>query len=321
MNTTMLSQASVRQVGVVNTTERTCFLSPEEGVSLAVISLALCILGAAGNLLVCFSILLTPSLQRMSNWFLCSMALSDLLSVTIAAPLFSTLHFASTHSICLTTTKEVFRFVANLSGSVSVAHHCFVSVERYVAIVKPFTYKQILGKTRLTIMFILPWLLPLIYTNLRLFVTKTITSYISALLYFGSCITILVCYSFILHHVHKQQNLIHNKYGMAKRYETVRHDLERRLAVTVAVVILIFNLCWTPLFYFRIRTPNINYGIGYECAQTLALANGVFNPLIYNTRNREFRKAIKKVTCYCCERVARQTRATCKVNAISESYL
>lgn len=292
----------VQTTGIVNQTEAKCSLSVEEGITLAAINLTLSILGTTGNVLVCLSIILTPSLQVVSNWFLFSMAVSDLLNALIVAPLQSVLSLSYVHSVCLTEIKKIFRFVSNLSGSSSLTHLCFISLERCVAILKPFTYNEILCGRKLTAMFSLAWILPLIYTNLRLIVAKSYTSYLSVTSYFGFYATILVSYGCIFYNVHKERQRI-REFSMQGRLEKVRHDLEKRLAVTIAVVILVINVTWVPLFYYRLRDPSVSYGLGYECARTLVVASAVLNPVIYNMRSKDFRRATKRIICYCCSKV------------------
>ena len=69
---------------------------------------------------------------------------------------------------------------------------------------------------------------------------------------------------------------------------------EHRLTVTIAIVVIIFMICWFTLLYLQTAFPENNFDAAYTWAWRVALSNFSMNPLIYCLRSSEFRKAYKK---------------------------
>ena len=66
------------------------------------------------------------------------------------------------------------------------------------------------------------------------------------------------------------------------------HAVERHVTVTIAILVVIFTICWFPLLYLRSAFPEKNFGVAYNWARTLALSNSSMNPWIYWFRSAEF---------------------------------
>ena len=71
--------------------------------------------------------------------------------------------------------------------------------------------------------------------------------------------------------------------------------VERRVTVTIAIVVVIFTICWFPLLYLRSAFAEENFGVTYNWARTLALTNSTLNPWIYCFRIAEFRQAYREL--------------------------
>ena len=71
--------------------------------------------------------------------------------------------------------------------------------------------------------------------------------------------------------------------------------VERRVTATVAIVVVVFTICWIPLLYLRAAYAKSNVGVAYNWARTLALSNSAMNPWIYCFRMGEFRAAYEKL--------------------------
>ena len=95
-----------------------------------------------------------------------------------------------------------------------------------------------------------------------------------------------------------------------------------RIATTVAVVIGLFVICWTPFFGlnfgFAVCIATLSKGAGCLGLMTLPFdfpwilsvnnwlqyGNSVCNPVIYGFRNKDFRRAFRKILLgLCCKKV------------------
>ena len=92
-----------------------------------------------------------------------------------------------------------------------------------------------------------------------------------------------------------------------------------RIATTVAVVIGLFVICWTPFFginfAFAVCIATLFKGAGcpglmtlptwiFSVNKWLQYGNSVCNPVIYGFRNKDFRRAFRKILLgLCCKKV------------------
>ena len=237
------------------------------------------VVGTIGNLLVICTVSRNVSLQTVSHFWLVSMAVADLFVTALGQPLFSVFLGLQIGEECNEIVSQTFRLIANMSCSASVLHLCFISVDRCLVIVRP-NHKSLRTKKRFKIALVISWTLPVVYGVLRLTVSKKATSYFTVAAV-GLCyIAIILCYALIIVKVKK---------------EVSDHAVERRLAATMAVVVIIFTVCWFPLLYLRSKFAEENFGVAYNWARTLALTNSSMNPWIYCYRIAEFREAYRRL--------------------------
>ncbi|KAB0795423.1 hypothetical protein PPYR_12262 [Photinus pyralis] len=133
-----------------------CFL-----VALKITVMALIIIAALlGNLLVIVSVMRHRKLRVITNYFVVSLALADML-VAICAMCFN-------FSVEVTGGLWVFGyFMCDVWNSLdvyfstaSILHLCCISVDRYYAIVQPLDYPLIMTNTRLAVMLAVVWCSP-----------------------------------------------------------------------------------------------------------------------------------------------------------------
>ena len=254
------------------------------------------VIGTIGNVLVIGTVPTNFSLQTISNYWLVSMAVADLFVTALGQPIFSVFLGLQIGGECNEIVSQAFRLIANMSCSASVLHLCFISIDRCLVILRPHDFRAIRTKTRFKITLVIAWTLPVIYGALRLTVSKKGTSYFTVIA-MGLCyIAIISCYTLIILKVSKQGSATLKRLrSPSRRRVASEHLVERRVAVTIAIVVVIFTVCWFPLLYLRSAFAEENFGVTYNWARTLALSNSSMNPWIYCFRIAEFREAYRKL--------------------------
>lgn len=249
-----------------------------------VVNILSAVVGSVGNVLLICSVSKTLRLQTISNFLLVSMAVADVLVTALAQPLFSVFLGFQIDGQCRGTVLQFFRLIANMSCSASVLHLCLISIDRCLIILHSH-HKSIRTKTRLKLALLVAWALPIIYGVLRLTISKKGTSHFTVIAV-GLCyVAIISCYTLIILKVKKHIS---------------DQSIERRLAATMGIVVVIFTVCWFPLLYLRSAFAEENFGVAYNWARTLALSNSSMNPWIYCLRIAEFPEAYRRLLrCKC----------------------
>ena len=270
-----------------------CHLLPEKHVyGLIAVNVFSTFIGTVGNVLVISTVYWNGSLQTISNFWLVSMAVADILATALGHPLLSVFLGLQIRGDCNETVSQAFRLIANISCSASVLHLCFISMDRCLVILRPYNFRVIRTKQRFKIAMAIAWALPAVYGVLRLTVSKAATSYFTVVAV-GLCyIAIIVCYTLIVIKITKHGSTTLKRFRKRRSSE---YMVERRVTVTIAIVVVIFTICWFPLLYLRSAFAEENFGVTYNWARTLALTNSSLNPWIYCFRIAEFRQAYREL--------------------------
>ncbi|KAL0849822.1 hypothetical protein ABMA28_011761 [Loxostege sticticalis] len=143
-----------------NGTERNGTISGEGQVNnwWALVALVLVLCTAAGNVLVCLAIYLERRLQNVTNYFLMSLAITDLLVAILVMPLgILTLvrgYFPLPAVYCLT-----WICLDVLLCTASIMHLCTISVDRYLSLRYPMRFGRNKTRKRVTIKIVFVWIL------------------------------------------------------------------------------------------------------------------------------------------------------------------
>ncbi|XP_075981012.1 5-hydroxytryptamine receptor 2B isoform X2 [Anticarsia gemmatalis] len=124
----------------------------------ALVALMLVVCTAAGNVLVCLAIYLERRLQNVTNYFLMSLAITDLLVAILVMPLgILTLvrgYFPLPAVYCLT-----WICLDVLLCTASIMHLCTISVDRYLSLRYPMRFGRNKTRKRVTVKIAFVWML------------------------------------------------------------------------------------------------------------------------------------------------------------------
>ncbi|XP_048393928.1 G-protein coupled receptor 135 [Stegostoma tigrinum] len=280
--------------------------------SKALILLLIFLLSCLGNSAVIVMIVKHRQLRTVTNAFIMSLSLSDLLTALLCVP-FS--------FIMLFTQEGVWIFgdwfcIANgffnsCFGIISTLTMMLISFDRYYAIVRQPQEK--IGRRRATQLLVAVWLIAVLFSfpwylmaqaNGPMVVHKKGFYHCMYIFHSGSSrmgtsysiILIVVCYllpfslmCFCHYNICKTVRLSEIRVRPVTTYaHLLRFYSEMRTATTVLIMIVFIICCWGPYCIMGIITATGNFHftpIMDTVAILLAWANGALNPLIYATRN------------------------------------
>nr|NP_001034043.2 octopamine beta3 receptor, isoform J [Drosophila melanogaster]ABC66171.2 octopamine beta3 receptor, isoform J [Drosophila melanogaster] len=269
-----------------------------------------------GNALVIISVQRNRKLRVITNYFVVSLAMADML-VALCAMTFNA-------SVELSGGKWMFGpFMCNVYNSLdvyfstaSILHLCCISVDRYYAIVRPLEYP--LNMTHKTVCFMLAnvWILPALISFTPIFlgwytteehlreislhpdqcsfvVNKAYALISSSVSFWIPGIVMLVMYWRIFKEAIRQRKALSRTSS-----NILLNSAEHKAARTLGIIMGVFLLCWLPFFLWYVITSLC--GPACPCPDVLVVVlfwigyfNSTLNPLIYAYFNRDFREAFR----------------------------
>nr|XP_023652998.1 trace amine-associated receptor 1-like [Paramormyrops kingsleyae] len=206
----------------------------------------------------------------------------------------------------------------------SIFHLSFISVDRYFAVCTPLLYRSIVNSVSLLLMIITSWVFPAIFAygmifsdlNLKgsehffetqvqcvggctMFFSPASAAFSTIFSFFLPGLMMLGIYFKIYIVARRQARSIKDLTRQIKVEDgngsAVSRKQERKKAKTLAVVVGVFLICWTPFFLCNIMDPFIGYSIPPTLTDALfwfGYMNSSFNPLVYAFFYSWFRKAL-----------------------------
>ncbi|XP_015259693.1 PREDICTED: trace amine-associated receptor 1-like, partial [Cyprinodon variegatus] len=273
-----------------------------------VLVLILSLLIICGNLLVIISVIYFKQLHTPTNYLILSLAVTDLLVGALVLPFSTILSLSSCwySSYLLCKMRGVFDMLLCAS---SILNLCCISLDRYYAVCHPLTYRSRINVRFTLTMILVSWTLSALFSIIitvrgkseenpskgcRIFIATKESSLVSVLSFYIPSIIISTIYLKILMVAKRQARSIHN----TLRSETALSKMEKKANITLAVVLGVFLMCWTPYFFFIGLYSTRKYAIpamAMEAFKWLGWSNSVLNPLVYAFFYRWFRHAFKMI--------------------------
>ena len=257
-----------------------------------------------GNSLVVLSYKINNRLRTRTNAFLVSLAISDFLVGGVSLPMW--IYITSTEFNESATFKAVFRIFDIFTALASIFHLTAISIERYIAVSRPFYYKclsSFFHRAMITSAWIVagflaslssvtttaPWI-SRVYSTVLFIGGFTVPIVITACMYTG---VFSVARSLLQRnppHIASQENS-----RSLKQY----YQGERKVAVTVALITGLFLVAWVPFFSVSVTAAYCNHCLPSSpdslkglviIVKSVHYLNSAVNPLVYARRDREIRR-------------------------------
>ncbi|XP_066911282.1 octopamine receptor beta-2R-like [Clytia hemisphaerica] len=270
-------------------------------------TLVICIIG--GNVLVISAFMTNGrKIQTITNYFVVSLAVSDILVGVFSVPFWMLVEINHEQSSSLP--HIVFLALDVMLGVASIVHLTVISLERLFAVIRPATHRNLSRQTHLVrIAVFAVWGFAIVNSALSFVKTyygwKAYNIYIVVIGFVVPALIIVCSYVAI--------------YRVAQQHISEQKKLkqEMRLAGMIAIVIILFIVCWFPFFLI-----NILYEYCYppECSHViieksipfvkfLHYSNSMMNPLVYAYRNSDYRQAFKNLLLSLLKRQALRKRS------------
>ncbi|XP_056219402.1 trace amine-associated receptor 1-like [Seriola aureovittata] len=248
---------------------------------------SLSVVTICGNLLVIISIIYFKQLHTPTNYLILSLAVADLLVGVLVFPF----------SMAFTVT--------------SCWYHEDIFY-RYYAVCQPLTYKSKINDRVILIMILVSWgLAALIGIGIIIagfnqgkceescLIDALISTTLACIFSFYIPVIIMLCiYLKIFLVAQKQANSIQSTTCQSNKSGATVSKMERKATKTLATVLGVFLLCWTPYFLCIVFQP-LTYSITpiavIETLNWLTLSNSMLNPFIYAFFYSWFRSAFRMI--------------------------
>ena len=262
---------------------------------MSIILTCISVLIVAANIVVCVFVVTSARLRTYTNGFLVSLAVSDILTGGVFYPI----HLSGPDSAAAASEGYLIAFVL-LSG---VGNICLVTWDRYIAVTKPFNYKNIV-KSHFVKLIIVTWttslviaILPLTWkTNSDVIIHKV---YLFCLMGFFVLIpyaAIFCAYFKIAQQLKKHHRKIRNRSATALSSRRVKS--ETKVAKVFLAIVIIFVLSWLPIIYMTTVDSLNRPDLSPLALQTVSLftvaLSSLANPLLYAFMKEDFRQEFKK---------------------------
>ena len=269
-----------------------------------VFSSMLSVLVIVGNALVIVAYRKNVRLQTRTNVFVVNLAVSDFLVGGVSVPIWTYLTFVNYQQV-LHGFFEFFISFDQFSALASIFHLTAISLERYLAISRPFFHGALSFRVY-KYMVIAAWLAAGAMTTLYMFSMLFALNVV--------CTVILFVFGFVLPSflmltvytgIFRTARALISRTPNTRTEESIRNKVreERKVALTVSVVTILFLLAWLPFFVVSMLgqfcTSCFPEGDGQTTLVTFVkwmhYTNSAVNPLVYAFRDREMRSSFVKL--------------------------
>lgn len=279
------------------------------------------VLALFGNLLVCVAFYRSSSLRTVTNYFILSLAVSDLSMAVFVMPLKSASTLANKWVAGEIGCKVEYFFV-NSSAGVSLLTVMLLAVNRYFRVGQPNLYAVVYSTKRSVIMAASAWLLTValqfflaLITGLQfkmsaVLPTNCIQIYprysVSVFVIFIQSVYIVIpsliiifCYIKIYRTIRRHNKKTPTTLSQRRRCSAYGVE-ERKITQVLTVVVVGFYICWIPVLVTNILNysqiigkAELKYSNFYITFPLFA--SSIINPIIYATMSQVFRKEFIKI--------------------------
>lgn len=282
------------------------------------------LLTICGNLLVCVTILSNHRLRNNTNYFILSLAFSDLLLGILVLP-FSTINTILSTWPLGAIFCNIFISMDVMLCTVSILNLFAISLERYFAVVLPLTYAEKLTARKVLYVLLGIWIFSFLLAFVPIHLgwntddgqvqnlgepwqcvfqaNKVYVLLVAIGTYFIPLIIMCAVYVRVFRIAREQVQRINTLVRATVRVfqentKDPRFASDSKATVTLASVVTAFAICWIPYFVLFTIRPFLNHPIDLHLdlfTLWLGYVNSMLNPFLYAFHSSQFRKGFIQV--------------------------
>lgn len=256
------------------------------------------LLAIIGNAICIVTIIKTPLLQTTSNVWVAALCVNDLIVGIIVQPLY----YASLASFLTGQRIREFWFAARVStillSNASFFLAYFVTLDRCLAICKPFFYRRVASIKRSIIAASLAFLLSIPSVIIDIFAKREFLIFGPILV---SLLTAQIVASYVLIYrevLVQRRKIAEVSISVNNRDDLRRRKGEKRKAYQILIIIIALFICYSPICMISLVLKDSSKEVCIMPKKTIAaiiwgqffmLLNSSINPLIYCFKMKEVR--------------------------------
>ena len=286
--------------------------SPGAAITASILAAAISPLATLENALVLVSFWRTPSLLTPANVLIISLAMTDLGTGLITAPLFFTSNIAKLTEdegfFCKVT--RVYLAAATCLSGISLSTLTAISVERYTALRVHLRYNEVVTMRRVCVVTAGMWVVCISVAAAGAASTFRVIN-VASVIFIPLCLAATAfCYIKIHQVVRRHQAQISaqipGQIGPQQDENSFDMKVFKKSFVDMLVIYVLFLVHFTPHMVVSLIVltggATIQVYAAVDLAETLVLLNSALNPLLYCWRSQAIRSAVKetaqKVLCW-----------------------
>lgn len=271
-----------------------------------------------GNGLVILAFYRFHVLRTITNYFVVSLAVADILVACLSMPFWMYIRLSDLKKIpredqfLNTVLYYSWQYIDILCSTASIVNLCMISVDRHLAINSPLTYHTCMTPKRAKVSIAVAWLFAFLCATLSIVTVvnaimpmagRVYAIFIAFTAFFIPLLILIGVYSKICCVALRQVREIRNAHSSVQQGIQREHNItfrrELKITKTLGIVVGAFILCWGPFFslvvvYAVCKTcPADRDWVGLT--KWLHYSNSTLNPLIYMLFTRTFRSAFKRL--------------------------
>ncbi|XP_049914476.1 trace amine-associated receptor 4-like [Epinephelus moara] len=264
-----------------------------------------------GNLLVIISIIYFKQLHTPTNYLILSLAVADLLVGVVVLP-FSTILAVSSCLHLEGLLCKVRSCIDMFLCTSSVLNLCFISIDRYYAVCQPLRYRTKITVRVIVIMILVSWTVSAL-NGIGVTVrglneeqsNRCVLFQHTSLAIMGTFLTFYLP-GFIMSTIYLQILMVSQRQVRSIQSTTCQNTksgatiskMERKATKTLAIVMGVFLICWTPFFLCITFYPLSNYTIPVSVIASfkwLGWSNSMLNPFVYGFFYTWFQTSVRMI--------------------------
>ncbi|XP_007954237.2 histamine H2 receptor [Orycteropus afer afer] len=284
-------------------------------ITIIVVLVALILITIAGNVVVCLAVGLNRRLRNLTNCFIVSLAITDLLLGLLVLP-FSAIYQLSNSWNFGQIFCNIYTSLDVMLCTASILNLFMISLDRYCAVTDPLRYPVLVTPIRVAISLVFIWVISITLSFLSIHLgwnsrNKTssgnhttlkckvqvneVYGLVDGLVTFYLPLLIMFITYYRIFKIARDQVKRINHIS-SWNAATIK---EHKATVTLATVMGAFIICWFPYFtvfvYRGLRGDEAVNDIIEAIVLWLGYANSALNPVLYAALNRDFRTAYQQL--------------------------